>query len=64
MSYIYIYIYIYIYHYISGLMSAAGAADKVFELIDRVPDISVSGDLEPQGPGGVTPSVGAISGNI
>ena len=32
----------------AGLMSAAGAADKVFLLIDRSPNIASSGDREPQ----------------
>jgi ABC-type multidrug transport system fused ATPase/permease subunit len=36
----------------TGLMSAAGAAEKVFELIDRDPKISAAGDLEPSCSGG------------
>ena len=43
-------------------MSAAGAADKVFELIDRVPDISAAGDLEPQGAGGAKRNGDAVRG--
>jgi ABC-type multidrug transport system fused ATPase/permease subunit len=55
----------------TGLMSAVGAADKVFELIDRDPKISAAGDLEPScsgvwgcGEGGTKRHTHAATGHV
>jgi ATP-binding cassette subfamily B (MDR/TAP) protein 9 len=45
----------------TGLMSAAGAADKVFALIDRSPAIAPSGTLDPQPP---PPGSGGAAGFV